>query len=357
MWDQKKTLRIAKPINVVDELQRIIESEPQAKDMFSPFLLNAIADLSIIAECARQLDLVQPWASLLPELMKEKDAQLQAKWTAKQTTWSRMIDGLINSGKVLHRYGTPSDKRFYYPVDQRRTRQTTEQMRQAEANLDKFWELADNILRSKAGKLEGTHIRKLLEQPKIMQRTPEWIDPPPAPRKGAAKAKEPQVEAIIKPLSEVYFDLERRTERTIANGEASKQGKSKQKTRGTTASDTASNADTIISANPHDTQPTFSVDARALKVFKTLFYTPSPGSTPGEVSWIDFVYALGTTGFRAEKLYGSVWQFSPTRLDVERAIQFHEPHPEKKIAFFVARRHGRRLHRAYGWHGNMFVLA
>lgn len=165
-----------------------------------------------------------------------------------------------------------------------------------------------------------------------------------------------QVDVIIKPLSEVYFDLERRTEQTVSRAEISHQEKSKQKTRGTAVPESAPDLENVDTATV-DSQPTFPVDARALKVFKTLFYTPSPGSTPGEISWIDFVYALGTTGFRAEKLYGSVWQFSPTKLDVERAIQFHEPHPEKKIAFFTARRHGRRLNRAYGWHGGMFVLA
>jgi hypothetical protein len=54
--------------------------------------------------------------------------------------------------------------------------------------------------------------------------------------------------------------------------------------------------------------------------------------------------------------YGSVWTFSPTKLKVETSINFHEPHPNGKIPFTVARRHGRRLNRSYGWHGGMFVL-
>lgn len=85
-----------------------------------------------------------------------------------------------------------------------------------------------------------------------------------------------------------------------------------------------------------DTQPTFVVDARALRVFRTLFHDPSVTSTPGEIPWNDFLHALTSTGFAAEKLYGSVWQLSPTMLDVERSIQFHEPHPRGKIPFHVA---------------------
>ena len=77
---------------------------------------------------------------------------------------------------------------------------------------------------------------------------------------------------------------------------------------------------------------------------------------PGEVSWTDFLHALVSTGFKPEKLYGSVWQFTPANLDVERSIQFHEPHPSGKIPFRKARQHGRRLFRAYGWRGEMFKL-
>jgi hypothetical protein len=66
---------------------------------------------------------------------------------------------------------------------------------------------------------------------------------------------------------------------------------------------------------------------------------------------------MTSTGFHAEKLYGSVWHFQPSRLDVERSIQFHEPHGfAAKIPFTHARRIGRRLARAYGWFGGMFAL-
>ena len=79
--------------------------------------------------------------------------------------------------------------------------------------------------------------------------------------------------------------------------------------------------------NPLDPQPHFELDQRALKVFKTLFHQQSVSATPGEVAWKDFLHAMVSTGFIPEKLYGSAWQFQPTRLDVERSIMFHEPHP------------------------------
>lgn len=70
----------------------------------------------------------------------------------------------------------------------------------------------------------------------------------------------------------------------------------------------------------------------------------------------NFLHVMSTTGFGIEKLYGSSWQFTPSKLDVERTIQFHEPHPVAKIPFRMMRRFGRPLARAYGWHGNMLKL-
>lgn len=128
------------------------------------------------------------------------------------------------------------------------------------------------------------------------------------------------------------------------------------KTRGTPHPQSRDAADATSQANPHDPQPVFPVDARALKVFRTLFFNPEVTSTPGTVAWGDFLHSMASAGFGAEKLYGSAWQFRPARLDVERGIQFHEPHPSGKLLFTVARRYGRRLSRAYGWFGGMFVL-
>jgi hypothetical protein len=57
-------------------------------------------------------------------------------------------------------------------------------------------------------------------------------------------------------------------------------------------------------------------------------------------------------GFSSMKLYDSVWQF---QLNVERNIQFHEPHPHGKLPFTTALNFGRRLNRTYGWFG-VFAL-
>jgi hypothetical protein len=105
-----------------------------------------------------------------------------------------------------------------------------------------------------------------------------------------------------------------------------------------------------------DEQLIFVLKNQAYKVFKTLFFSPSQSDLPGEIPWIDFLYTMSAARFSPEKLYGLVWQFTPSKMDVERSILFHEPHPVAKIPFQNARCIGRRLSRAYGWHGGMFAL-
>ena len=128
----------------------------------------------------------------------------------------------------------------------------------------------------------------------------------------------------------------------------------KKKTRGVAGPQTEQEERSQPTGQP-DTLRRFYLEARALKVFRTLFYAPSISATPGEIAWADFPYAMTSVGFEIEKLYGSIWQFTPTKLDVERSIHFHEPHPSGKLRYVVARRFGRRLHRAYGLDGSCFV--
>jgi len=111
---------------------------------------------------------------------------------------------------------------------------------------------------------------------------------------------------------------------------------------------------------PREEQPqraSIPIDTRSLKVFRALFFNPGVASSPGELSWHDFVHAMASTGlFAAVKLYSSLWQSQ--RLDVESQsrIQFHQPHPRGKMPFAMARRYGSRLTRNFGWDGSLFVL-
>ena len=346
MFDEHQ-LHLAGLNTLIDELERMMESDTKAKEFISLWVTDKISDLSVFSQCIHQIELYQPWAATFETEMATREDELNRDYSKTQ----KSIEAYVRTkfGGSITSLGTPSGGRFYYPVEKRRTRENTEAMMQAEENLDAFWRAVDRELMSKSS--ISPRLQKLLSQ-RVLQRTPEWVEPAKSPKPGTAA---PDISILSKPLSELHFQLEQSTERTI-NRERLLAPKTKVKTRGAAQLvETTSETEPLDRHRP-DTQPTFAVDNRALKTFKTLFFTPSTSSQPGEVAWGDFLHAMSSTGFTAEKLYGSVWQFTPTRLDVERSIQFHEPHPSGKIPFTIARRHGRRLNRAYGWYGGMFVL-
>ncbi|EME42787.1 hypothetical protein DOTSEDRAFT_176085 [Dothistroma septosporum NZE10] len=350
LWEDDTSVFLLRMTNLVDQLQHIIDSDPKAKDFVSSYIAAQIGDLSILCECLHQTDLYQPWANMFEDQLVDLQDKVDADFDKRRQSWTRLVNATKGSETLLARYGVPVDGRFEYPVEKRRTKENTETLRKAEQNLDAFWTKVDELLHRNAGELHNTATRQLMLQPRLLHRTPEWVEREPEQVR--------RIEAVCKPLSEIYFDLERRTESTTKEDVGIPKPRSKEKTRGTGAPEpSAMNHITSTEVDSSAHQSTFRVDARALKVFRTIFHTPSPNSNPGEIPWADFVHAMVSTGFRHEKLYGSVWQFNPTRLDVERGIQFHEPHPSPKIPYYMARRHGRRLNRAYGWGGGMFVLA
>lgn len=254
-------------------------------------------------------------------------------------------------GTSIPNLGTLRGDRFLYPIDKRRTRDNVEAMRAAERHLTCSGKRHQHIAYNKAPKIRATAIwNRLLAQPWMLQRTPEWVDSSKALR----SSEEKEVEALCKPLSGILFNLERRTESTVHHDQRPSQ-KTKEKSRGVTRPVEEPALNEVLDRHLQDVQPLFTVDKRAYKVFTILLYTPSTSSQPGEVPWLDFCHAMLSTGFVVEKLYGSVWQFTPTRLDVERSINFHEPHPSGKLPFRTARRYGRRLNRLCGWYGGMFV--
>ncbi|KAK3989624.1 hypothetical protein QBC44DRAFT_327308 [Cladorrhinum sp. PSN332] len=355
LWEDGDQLFLVGMRLTVDELERLIEAEPEAKQLISPYVEALIGDLSIVTQCMRQLDMYHPWARTFENAAVQHKTEVEEAYAEASQRWGGFMatvrDKRIENEAV--RLLEPFKTSFPYPIDKRRTRDNIEALRHAESNLDAFWGCIDKIMYRAAGNLSGTATGRLLTQSRILRRTPEWAEPEAKKvhvpgKKLPTSAPILEVESLYKPLSALYFD-------TVQTK------KVKIKTKGTPAPTTTAAAvqDLTPPEAPRrleDKQSTFPVDARALKVFRTLFFNPDITSTPGEIPWTDFLHAMTSLGFLAQKLYGSVWQFQPTKLDVERAIQFHEPHPKGKIPFREARRHGRRLERAYGWLGPMFVL-
>ena len=353
LWDKDARFRMIGPFYIIDELQRLVDTK-SARSLLSTYLASTVGDLSIVSECVHQVGLYQPWAQKHGSQTEKEHKDMMVEMDAHMKPWQDSANAINESDATLGSLGRPTDGKFAYPVAKRRTRENVEMMRQAERNLDKFWQKVDQDIKSECGSLADGAVHRLFTQDRTLQRTPAWIQ-------STHESTKPAVEELYVPFSQLFFDDQTRRKGTDL-GNSAQQPKEKVKTRKPGNSEIAAGehkSEVDIPTAEVQTEPLFALNARALKVFKTLFFTPSLTSIPGEVAWKDFLHAMVSVGFIPQKLYGSVWQFSPDsdKLSVERSIQFHEPHGgNSKIPYHVARRHGRRLNRAYGWDGPSFTL-
>ena len=338
LWD-KRQLFLHRISNVMDELNRYLRNDLSQKNLISSLVAETISELSVLGECIRQISLYQPWASHADFEETEVNTKLREHHIKAFSQFAAFLDA--KQGIDLAELGTPSRVSFHYPVDRRQTRDNVEAMRKAELNLDAFWHFFDTEVARKNGNLQQFGKAHLIIGGRQLHRTPEWVEPVKAAR----------VKEILEPLAQV--DVNHKQGPPISVEEEGK----KIKTRGMPRLTTLDHEpEPSPACDQPDNQPIFAVSQRAMKVFSVLFYKPSSeADIPGEIPWVDFLHAMVSVGFGAEKMYGSAWQFTPTGLDVEQSIQFHEPHPSSKLPFIVARRYGRRLSRAYGWTGDMFV--
>jgi len=236
-------------------------------------------------------------------------------------------------------------------VHKRRTRNNVETLRSAEASLDAFWQAADDHFRSRTGETPHAVVADFLQE-RTLQRTPPWEEP----EEDLSSTRRPSnVEYIYVPFSNALHDRTKQITGVFKRLDFT--SNSKAKTHGLSNRTHELYHEEEDEDTTEDKQPTFKVDKRAHKVFRTLFYSPLCRDQPGEIPWANFLHAMAKTSFSVQKLQGSAWQFTPHTLDVEQPIQFHEPHPNPKLPFTWARRNGRRLARMYGWRGDLFRLA
>lgn len=340
--------------SLMDEYEKMSHN-PENLEAVSRLVADEISTLSLLSECLRQLHLFQPWVSLFPKEMKEPHVlEALKKDCAIHNDTVRQYQGYFMSGSLCTAAWEIAS--MPYPINKRRTEANVAAMRAAEEALDAFW--VENLAcMVRKGALPPSCERVLLgRQP---SRTPEWCGK-------AAQQKDDKVKVNantspnIHDFSQLFKGLD------IAEGKSiilARPDKTKPKTRGRAKPNVSGPTIDLQASGPESDGGRVSkkVDRRSLKVFRTLFFAPSASANPGEVPWKDFLHAMHNVGFAIEKLQGSVWQFTPPQPGAEanensRSILFHEPHPYSKIPYWDARRIGRRLLRAYGWTGEMFVL-
>ncbi|KAF5643658.1 uncharacterized protein FTJAE_3075 [Fusarium tjaetaba] len=337
----------------INDLELQVVRDKAILDLLSPTARAMLGDFAIIIQTLHALERFEPWNRGFG--VSPGDHSMD--WSKdiignKIDIWGEFKEAIqIEPAPDLIQFCEPDLGKFTYPVYRRKNKENVEMMRRAEWNLDAFWARADRYLYERTEDMDESILTGLLKSPRALHRTPEWVEPTKEKRK---------VLDIEQPMSTFFFGLSSDDRDTKASGRLSvKPDKAKLKTKGTSTKSTEVDeapAEAMTQVTLEDPKPIFKVDRRALKTFRILFYDPDVTSTPGEVPWNDFLHALTSVGLAAEKLYGSVWQFSPSTLEANASIHFHEPHPHNKVPFVIARRHGRRLYRTYGWIGEQFVL-
>lgn len=340
---------------VTDQIERLLAAEPTQRAKITSHVQNILSDIRVYEEVNRQFHEHSPMLS--KQLGKQwspeapKDVLDKSRSMLDETFPLALARAIQSTDLAAH--GTPTEGRFVYPADKRRTAQRTVQMQRAEQQLDLFWAGIDRSVDDNCG---GWAAFPTLDfSDRVLERTQDWISPPSKPT---------SVESIGTPLSLFSLDPgKQNAEESVSSKADFPPAKLKTKTRGIESSESkleSLNMPLSTQSNPIG-KIVFKLKSRDMKVFRTLFHQPSHAGEQGQVKWLDLVHAMAATGFTYQSLGGSAWQFTPPvdpgHFEVQRGISFHEPHPESKISFWMARQVGRRLQRVYGWSIDSFVLS
>ena len=146
LWDEHQLFLCGLP-DVMDELDRLVQSDSRQKERLSSWVAQTISDLAVIAQIRREIGSYHPLLSATNEHVTDG---MEADFSK---SLSKVADLMNNAkGLSLASVGSPSEGRFQYPSDKRRTRETTDTMRKAEFNLDLFWQTVDQHFTGKCGK-------------------------------------------------------------------------------------------------------------------------------------------------------------------------------------------------------------
>jgi hypothetical protein len=338
--------------NILDIMDMVLRSDWKGRTMISPLLASELAKVSIAAECLRQIAL---WMATPEMRMFVESHDVKCDWKIPEDDGFkdfRTLPVFFAMHEPLVSVADPSKGCLTYPVHHYPNRRNTEQMRKAEHNLDKFWCSVDSWFEEKTTLAQKEYIKPYIVGE--VRRTPPWTEMHPATK----------LDDVYVPIPEHLHDTSKQITGVLDRSAQAK--KIKTKTHGQAeevqiaSENTPSFPELAVLPGASEKPETRQVDKRTFKTLKTIFGTNSysEGEVSKTVKWDAFVRAMIRTGFAAEKLQGSAWQFTPHgNTIVERSIQFHEPHPDSDIPYAMARRFGRRLERVYGWTRDTFRLA
>ncbi|KAF7881481.1 hypothetical protein EAF00_011850 [Botryotinia globosa] len=116
---------------------------PEESKNISSYIADRFSDLAILFRALSEVDNYQPWAATFDKYNKNHQGEV-LRITMTDFVFNKdylpYIDSVLRG---ILPYCMPGDGKFKYPVNKKRTKQSTEQMILAEKNLDFFWEKFD----------------------------------------------------------------------------------------------------------------------------------------------------------------------------------------------------------------------
>jgi hypothetical protein len=341
--------------NMIDEIQRIVQSERLQAQRLSPFVADMFSDLALMANIFRVLDGLFPWSSGFERKQQSAEPIDSPQFKLIDIVQKIIEKGSENSASASEiRLPLPIKDSLDYPIHKVYGQQNVESLRRAEWNLDTFWNKWDYFFFTHTGETLNDILRRSSKGPRTIHRT--------LPYRPIERRNPTTPSPVIPTASIAHPAQEPETPRRLAL----ESPQVKIKTRGICNPPTDDvrhgvNEDAEVpvpDAAEKSKEVTFKLKYRALEVFRALFYTEDPNDRQGEVVWKDFLHAITKVGFAAKKLYGSVWHFTPVEeSEISRSFHVHQPHPETKIPHVMARNIGRRLTHTYGWTARDFGKA
>ncbi|KAH0831814.1 hypothetical protein FOPE_02873 [Fonsecaea pedrosoi] len=189
---------------------------------------------------------------------------------------SSYVAGCPNLARIV----VPFSKHLKYPIEKANSVTNVNACRQAEAQLDRLWEVVDAHFKKHTDKTLHEIFLSHDVKAREIHRTPEWT-PPPRVSQPNNKGKENEA------LSDSFSRLKVEPDKPSSFKGPEVFRAPKIKTRGPYPLPDSSNATRTLPDDPTPPFPVFTLPRRVHKVFAFLFPTSSDPSPGGEIAWTD----------------------------------------------------------------------
>ncbi|KAF7898880.1 uncharacterized protein EAF01_008093 [Botrytis porri] len=162
---------------IMDEIKHMIEEDLELKAKITPWVSRVVSNLGLIFRLRQEIDSYLPLVTSFPMEKETHKDWLKNDLRDRCSVLHRTEHYMTFTFKSLKALADPTDGRYHYPCDQRRTKKITEAMQSAEGKLDYFWTRLDFEYRRLSRYALNKTVRHRYTNIRTVERTPDWIAP------------------------------------------------------------------------------------------------------------------------------------------------------------------------------------